>query len=154
MTHDPLCPYFPEQQGFGGIGSSVPSTQPYIPGVPCDCDLIARVREDATREVYRDRLVFTQQQYDEEIAKVRADQHGKSGDCMCPHPNVECQHPTCPRWVPEVRAAALADAVEAVKDTRTWPAFLPPNAPQGLQYVVVKDDAVAAIAALGGANGA
>lgn len=46
MTHDPMCPYFPEQQGFGGINSGVPSTQPYIPGVPCQCALIARVRED------------------------------------------------------------------------------------------------------------
>ena len=46
MTHDPMCPYFPEQQGFGGIRSGVPSTQPYIPGVPCQCALIARVRED------------------------------------------------------------------------------------------------------------
>lgn len=46
MTHDPLCPYFPEQQGFGGIDSGVPSTQPYIAGIPCQCDLIARVRED------------------------------------------------------------------------------------------------------------
>ena len=46
MNHDPMCPYFPEQQGFGGIRSGVPSTQPYIPGVPCQCALIARVRED------------------------------------------------------------------------------------------------------------
>ena len=46
MNHDPMCPYFPEQQGFGGIRSGVPSTQPYIPGVPCQCALIARIRED------------------------------------------------------------------------------------------------------------
>lgn len=51
MTHDPLCPYFPEQQGFGGINSGVPSTQPYIAGVPCQCDLIARVREDEQSHV-------------------------------------------------------------------------------------------------------
>ena len=46
MTHDPLCPFHPEQIGFGGMGSPVPSTRPYIPGTPCQCDLIARVRED------------------------------------------------------------------------------------------------------------
>ena len=45
-SHDPMCPYFPEQQGFGGIDSGVPSTQPYIRGVPCQCALIAKVRED------------------------------------------------------------------------------------------------------------
>ena len=54
MNHDPLCPYFPEQQGFGGIGSGVPSAQPYIAGVPCQCDLIARVREDERAAALRD----------------------------------------------------------------------------------------------------
>ena len=51
--HDPLCPYFPERQGFGGIDSGVPSTQPYIAGVPCQCDLIARVREDEATRAHR-----------------------------------------------------------------------------------------------------
>jgi hypothetical protein len=46
MTHDPLCPYTPEESGFGGINSGISNIQPYIPGNPCQCDLIAKVRED------------------------------------------------------------------------------------------------------------
>ena len=46
MNHDLLCPYTPEQTGFGGINSGISSIQPYIPGYPCQCDLIAKVRED------------------------------------------------------------------------------------------------------------
>ena len=46
MTHDPLCPYAPERPGFGGLQSGVGSTQPFIPSVPCQCDLIGKVRRD------------------------------------------------------------------------------------------------------------
>ena len=45
MTHDPLCPYSPEQIGVGGIGAPVPN-MPLIPARPCACGLIARVRQD------------------------------------------------------------------------------------------------------------
>lgn len=47
IEHDPLCPYTPEQSGFGGINSGISSTQPYVPAIACQCDLIAKVREDA-----------------------------------------------------------------------------------------------------------
>lgn len=65
MIHDPLCPYFPEQQGFGGIGSGVPSAQPYIAGVPCQCDLIDRVREDERFYATRDAIHTVEQMLDE-----------------------------------------------------------------------------------------
>lgn len=65
MTHDPLCPYFPERQGFGGIDSGVPSTQPYIAGVPCQCDLIARVREDERAATFRDVIQAVHQTFDD-----------------------------------------------------------------------------------------
>lgn len=75
------------------------------------------------------------------IARVREDERRKSGDCMCPHPNVECQHPTCPRGVPEVRVAALRDAKRAV-----WEALGPMDCTDPTQM----DTALAAIEALGG----
>lgn len=35
-------------------------------------------------------------------------------DCMCPPVNVDCEHPTCPRFIPERRAA-----IECAEHLRT-----------------------------------
>ena len=68
MTHDPLCPYMPERRtkcthgmdsdGYFSIESvttDVCQSVHYWPGIPCQCDLIARVdaraREEATARV-------------------------------------------------------------------------------------------------------
>jgi len=46
MTHDPMCPYTPERQGFSGINSGFSSARSYVLGFPCLCDFIASVRQD------------------------------------------------------------------------------------------------------------
>lgn len=48
------------------------------------------------------------------------------------------------------RAEALAEARDAVADARKWPAYLPPNAGDGLFVVITEADALAAIDALRG----
>ena len=65
-----------------GEGASI-STTPYgLEDFPCLCELIAKVREDAQRH---------------------------AGGCLCPMPNVDCEHPTCPRGVPKVRQDGRRD---------------------------------------------
>ena len=51
MTHDPLCPYRPAQSGVCDRPFSDPNISCAVlhvsqPEIPCQCDLIARVRAD------------------------------------------------------------------------------------------------------------
>lgn len=48
MTHDPLCPIQPPVVGSGGTDPAI-RTMPESAGVPCQCDLIAKVRADQDR---------------------------------------------------------------------------------------------------------
>ena len=45
MTHDPLCPYVPPRIVHSGNVLTPPRE-----GVPCQCDLIAKVRSDQDRK--------------------------------------------------------------------------------------------------------
>ena len=114
MTHDPMCPYFPEQQGFGGIDSGVPSTQPYIPGVPCQCSLIARVREDTLAAVNLPEANATYQRVGYRTALRDAVEAVRALD-LHRHYRISCEPPHPVDWSQHRWCDAEADAIAAIE---------------------------------------
>lgn len=48
-THDPLCPIQPPVVGSGSTDPAIPTIRESA-GVPCQCDLIAKVRADERKK--------------------------------------------------------------------------------------------------------